>query len=138
MGAKLPGVTICAVFALMAVTAFAHHPFNTEYDWKKPVTLTGTVTKVQWENPHALLFMDAKDADGKMTNWTLEMGSVGALTNAGWKRDTIKVGDQITVDGWRAKNANNRANVKSVTLSNGRELSAASSFVDTLKHKQTE
>jgi len=137
MGVKLASVLMCTAIVFTAVAAFAHHPFSAEYDWKKPVTLTGTVTKLDWANPHVFLYVDAKDADGKMMNWTLEMGSVDALTRAGWKRDTVKVGEQVTVDAWLAKSGTGRANVKSVKLSSGRELTAASSFIDTLQQKAT-
>jgi hypothetical protein len=132
MGVKCASLLMCAAIAFTAVSAFAHHPFSAEYDWKKPVTLTGTVTKLDWTNPHAILHVDAKDADGKQMNWTLEMGSVAALTRAGWNRDTVKAGDQVTVDAWLAKSGTGRANVKSVKLPSGQELSAASSFADTL------
>src|SRR5437762_1863982 len=136
MGAKLAPVLMCVVIAMTAVSAFAHHPFSAEYDWKKPITLTGTVTKIDWANPHAFLYIDAKDPDGKSMNWTLELGSVGALTRAGWKRDMVKAGDQVTVDAWMAKSGPGRANVKSVKLSNGQELAGGSSFVDSLKPTQ--
>jgi len=139
MGSKLAPVLMCIVISMTAVAAFAHHPFSAEYDWKKPVTVTGTVTKIDWTNPHAFLYVDAKDSDGRQMNWTLEMGSVGALTRAGWKRDTLKMGDQVTVDAWMAKSGPGKANVKSVKMSNGRELAGGSSFVDTLRQpKATE
>jgi hypothetical protein len=117
-----------AVILVLTVSAFAHHPFSAEYDWKQPVTLTGTVSKIEWSNPHALLYIDGKDQNGEMKHWTLEMGSPGALTQAGWTRTTLKMGDQITVDAWMSKTKNDHANVKSVKLADGRELSAASSI----------
>jgi hypothetical protein len=137
MGVKTASVLMCAAILLTAVAAFAHHPFSDEYDWKKPVTLTGTITKLEWKNPHAFLYVDAKGPDGKMMNWTLEMGSIDALSSAGWNRDTVKVGDEVTVDAWLAKSGTGRANVKSVKLPSGKELTAASSFIDTLQQKTT-
>ena len=127
MTSRVLGLT-AALF--LAVPLLAHHPFSAEYDWKKPVTVSGTVTKVDWANPHARIFMDGKDASGKTAKWEFEMGGLSGLTKAGWKKDTVKTGDSITVDGWLSKNRPNGANAKSVRLSNGHELSAASSIVD--------
>jgi len=117
-----------AALLVLTASAYAHHPFAAEYDWTKPVTLTGTVSKIEWTNPHAVLYIDAKDENGQTKQWALELGSPSALTRAGWTKDTLKKGDQVTVDAWRAKNKDDKANVKSVKLSNGRELSGASSI----------
>ena len=117
-----------AALLVLTASAYAHHPFAAEYDWTKPVTLTGTVSKIEWTNPHAVLYVDAKDENGQTKQWALELGSPSALTRAGWTKDTLKKGDQVTVDAWRAKNKDDKANVKSVKLSNGRELSGASSI----------
>lgn len=119
-----------AAAALLALTtsAYAHHPFAAEYDSTKPVTLIGTVNKVEWTNPHAYLHIDAKDKSGRMKQWTLEMGSPGALTRAGWTPTTLKKGDQIAAEAWLAKSKDDAANLKSVRLKNGRELSGASSI----------
>jgi uncharacterized protein DUF6152 len=119
-----------ATLLVLAVSAYAHHPFASEYDWTKPVTLNGTVNKIEWTNPHAMLYIDAKDQNGQMKQWTLEMGSPGALIRAGWRRTTLKNGDQVTVEGWLSKSKDDKANVKSVKLADGRELSAASSIGD--------
>ena len=124
-------VFLGAALLALAVSAYAHHPFAAEYDWKKPVTLTGTVTKIEWTNPHAYIYMDGNDQNGQMQHWKLEMGSPGALTRAGWNRNMVKMGDQITIDGWLSKTKNDQANVKSVKLSDGHELSAASSIGET-------
>ena len=122
-------VSIMTVF-LAALPALAHHPFSAEYDWKQPVTVTGTVSKLDWANPHAHLYVDAKDSDGKTKNWTFELGGINALTNAGWSKETVKTGDTVTVDAWLSKSQNNLASVKSIKLQSGRELSGASSIVD--------
>lgn len=119
-----------ALCLLLTVSAYAHHPFAAEYDWTQPVVLKGTVTKVEWTNPHAFLYMDAADKSGAMKHWTLEMGSPGALTRAGWTPTTLKMGDQVTVNAWMSKTKNDHANVKDVKTSDGRELSAASSISD--------
>jgi len=121
-----------ASFALLVLTvsAYAHHPFAAEYDWTKPVTITGKVSKVEWTNPHAFLYVDGKDENGQMKHWALEMGNPGALTRAGWTQTTLKMGDEVTVDAWISKTKSDRANVKSVKLSNGKELSGASSIGD--------
>lgn len=122
-------VSIMTVF-LAALPALAHHPFSAEYDWKQPVTVTGTVSKLDWANPHAHLYVDAKDSDGKTKSWTFELGGINALTNAGWSKETVKTGDTVTVDAWLSKSQSNMANVKSIKLQSGRELSGASSIVD--------
>jgi len=119
-----------AMLLVFAAGAYAHHPFSAEYDWTKGVTLTGTVNKIEWTNPHAFLYVDAKDEKGNARQWKLEMGSPGALTRAGWTRNTVKMGDQVTVDAWMSKSANDRGNVKSVKLADGRELSGGSSILD--------
>jgi hypothetical protein len=115
---------------VLTVSAYAHHPFAAEYDWTKPVTITGKVTKVEWTNPHAFLYIDGKDASGQMKHWTLEMGGLPALTRVGWTKNTLNMGDEVTVDAWLSKSKNDRANVKSVKLACGQELSGASSITD--------
>src|SRR5689334_15180124 len=88
---------------LLTVPVLAHHPFSVEYDWKKPVSLTGTVTKFEWENPHARLFIDVEDETGKTQSWNFELGGLSALLKAGWRKNTLKMGDTVTVDGWLAR-----------------------------------
>jgi len=106
----------------------AHHAFAAEFDADKPVKLSGTVTKVEWENPHAWFYIDVKDAAGRVENWGLEMGSPNILIRAGWGRNTLKLGDAVTVEGSRAKSGANIANAKVVILvSTGQKLFAGSS-----------
>ena len=121
---------LAAFVVAAAVPASAHHPFAGEYDWKKPVTLTGTITKVEWNNPHVQLTVDGKDEGGASGAWTVEMGGPGALSRHGWTKTTLKQGDQVTIDGWMAKAGAQKMSAKSVKLGSGRELFAASSFYD--------
>jgi len=112
---------LCALL-LTAMCISAHHAFAAEYDENKRVTVSGTVTKFEWTNPHAWLYVDGKDANGKLTSWSFEMGSPGGLIHRGWTRMTVKKGDQITVEGFAAKDGTNKANAGPVTLPSGRKL----------------
>src|SRR5262245_29514940 len=114
MSAKLGFLTIVGIVLMLAVPLAAHHPFSSEYDWKKPVTVSGTVTKVDWSNPHPHIYVDVKDNNGKAENWNFELGAIGALSRGGWKKDTLKSGDTITIDAWMSKTNSTMANVKSV------------------------
>ena len=118
-----------AVGALIAVTpALAHHSFSAEYDSKKPVTLKGTVTKVDWMNPHVYFYIDVADEKGDITNWGLEMGPPNGLERAGWTKNTIQIGTEVIVDGTLAKDGSKQANARTVTVAEtGKRLGAASS-----------
>jgi hypothetical protein len=113
---------------LSALSAFAHHSFAAEFDAKKPITLTGTVTKFELANPHARIYLDVRDPSGTVVPWELEMGSVNVLMRGGWTRNTVKVGDTITVDGYLAKDGSHLANLRVITLSDGRKLTGGSSY----------
>ena len=106
----------------------AHHSFAAEFDASKPFNLTGSVTKVVWSNPHAWLYFDVTDAaTQKVTNWAVELNSPNALMRAGWKRDTLKLGDVITVEGSLAKDGSPTGNARSVVTAAGQRLFAGSS-----------
>lgn len=117
---------LAMALGLAAVPALAHHSFAAEYDAAKPVTLTGTVTKVEWMNPHARFYIDVKDDAGKVTNWELELGSPNGLMRRGWTRNSMKPGDTVTVAGSLAKDGSNLANARTVKLTDGRNLFAGS------------
>ncbi|HEY7335661.1 MAG TPA: DUF6152 family protein [Bryobacteraceae bacterium] len=127
---RLNSFTVLAVLgaALAAAPVMAHHSFAAEYDSKKPVKLTGTITKIDWMNPHVYFFMDVEDDSGKVTSWGFEMGPPNLLQKSGWTRNTMKIGDVVIVDGTLAKDGTNQGNARTITLaSTGKRLGAASS-----------
>jgi hypothetical protein len=122
--------TLLAAIGLLVATlpSVAHHSFYAEFDADKPIKVTGAVTKVEWENPHAWFYVDIRDESGKMTNWGFELGSPNLLIRAGWVRSTLKIGDMVTVEASRAKSGANIANAKSVVLNRtGQKLFTGSS-----------
>ena len=101
----------------------------------KPFHVTGTVTKVEWSNPHTHIFVDAKDENGQTANWDFELGGLKKLRDFNWKKDTVKMGDQITISGWKARDGSNHANANMVTLANGTKYAAGSSYFEREKTK---
>jgi hypothetical protein len=113
---------------LAAASASAHHAFSAEYDADRPITLTGTVTLLEWTNPHARLYIDAPNDDGDIVNWDLELGPPNGLMRQGWRRDSLLPGTVVTVEGFRHREKPNIANARSVVLEDGRRVFAGSSF----------
>ncbi len=111
-----------AILFLAAMRISAHHAFASEYDEHKVVAITGTVVMLEWTNPHAWLHVEAKDESGKLTRWSFEMGSPNGLVHRGWTPAQLKKGDQVTVEGFRAKDGRTVANAGIVTMSDGRRL----------------
>ena len=128
MQTRLFFVAAAAVLILAAgVPAVAHHAFAAEFDGSKPVTLKGTVTKMEWINPQAWLHMEVKGPNGKTVAWAIEGGAPNALLRLAWNKNSVPPGTQITVAGFRAKDGSNRANGREVTLANGQKLFIGSS-----------
>ncbi len=109
---------------LAGTTTTAHHAFSAEFDENKPVNIEGTLTKADWVNPHAWLYLDVKDKDGKVTNWAVEMGPPNALLRRGWKRSSMQLGAVIKVEGFAAKNGKDFANATNVTMPDGTKIFA--------------
>ena len=110
-----------------AIPALAHHSFAAEYDRSKPIKFIGKVTKVEWANPHIYFYVDVKDeATGKVTNYACEGGAPNGLYRSGWRKDSLKAGDMVSVDGWRAKDGSNTVNAGSVVLPDGKKVFAGS------------
>jgi hypothetical protein len=121
---------IAAAAVLAVVPAWAHHAFSAEFDAKKPIKLTGTITRIEWINPHSWIHIDVKSPDGTVTNWMVEGGSPNALLRRGIAKETLKEGMAIAVDGYLAKDGSNRANGRDITFADGRKLFVGSSGTD--------
>jgi hypothetical protein len=136
MRAYILGAVAAAAVLLGAGQAVAHHSFAAEFDADKPVTLKGIVTKIDWTNPHVWFYINVKDDDtGEVSNWGAEMGPPHGLQRRGWRRDTLKIGEEVTVSGSLAKNGSKRLNARTVTMTStgarpGETLDAVSSQRD--------
>ena len=132
MKAKVAAFTAAVGLVLTTAGAMAHHSFAAEFDANKPLNLKGVVTKIEWMNPHTYFYLDVTGPDGKVVNWGMEMGSPNGLMRAGWTRNTLKVGDEVTVEGAQAKDGTNVGNAVAVVLvATGKRLFAASSQTET-------
>jgi hypothetical protein len=126
MKSKLLVLSVTMLMSL-GIPAWAHHSFSAVFDANSPIEVSGTVTEVEWQNPHAWIYIDVEDEESGVVNWAFEMGSPNGLRRRGWSRDTVKVGDVISASGYRARDGSNRANLASITLADGREMTGNSS-----------
>jgi hypothetical protein len=120
-------ILLITLIAATAVSGWAHHAFNAEFDGSKPVKLKGVVTKMEWINPHAWIHIDVKDDSGKVTSWMVECGSPNTLLRRGMNKSSVTAGMEILVDGYLAKDGTNRANGRDVTFLDGKKLFLGSS-----------
>ena len=123
-------VAVAGILLSAAAPLLAHHAFSAEFDQSKPIKLSGEITKLEWANPHAWLFIDVKGSDGKAVSWRFEMGAPNALLRAGWSRSDIKPGTAVTISGFLARAGGPVGNAFQVRLPDGRDLFAASSVKD--------
>ena len=128
MRKKLLGITVGGLFAWMPV--WAHHSFTAQFDAKKPVTLKGAVTEMEWINPHAWIHIDVKGADGQNTEWMIEAAAPNALLRRGWTKKSLLPGTEILVEGFQAKDGANRGNGSVITFTDGKKLFVGSSAGD--------
>lgn len=125
MSPKLRRSLVGATAALCALPAAAHHSFASVFDREQPVELTGIVTEIEWMNPHVWFYVDVENATGESESWGFEMGSPNGLIRRGWRHDSLKIGDAVTVAGVRARDGSPRAAVRTVTLATGESLFGA-------------
>jgi len=120
-------MVVSAGLLVAAVPAMPHHSFAAEFDANKPLNLHGTITKIEWTNPHAWFYIDVKGVDGTVVNWGVEGGSPNVLLRRGFNRDSVKLGTEVVVNGFQAKDGSNRLNGNDITLTDGKKLFLGSS-----------
>ena len=128
MNGRLAALLAACAIAGTTLPMSAHHSFAAEFDRDKPITLTGTVTKLEWTNPHARIYIDVKDQKGNVVNWDFELGPPNGLMRRGWNRNSLRQGHVVTINGFLSKTAPHVANARTVKLADGREVFAGSSF----------
>lgn len=121
---------VALALAITPAISLAHHAFSAEFDQSKPVKVQGSISKLEWTNPHAWIFIDSKGTDGKVVTWRFEMGAPNALLRAGWSKTDIKPGTEVTISGFLARAGGSVGNAYQVRLADGRDLFAASSLKD--------
>jgi Family of unknown function (DUF6152) len=120
----IPVAMVC--IGAMALPLMAHHAFGVEFDAKQRVTIKGMVTKIEWSNPHTYFYLNVKEESGRIVNWAFEAAGPNTLAHLGWDRKSMKIGDQVTVTGYRARDASNIASAREVVLADGRKVLAGS------------
>lgn len=126
-----------ALLLIAVVPVLAHHSFQAEFDTSKPVTLKGVVTKVEWMNPHAWFYIDVTTAEGKLEHWQCETGAPIELLRRGWRKNDLKIGDQVTVEAYRAKDSTNTVSARVVTFADGRKVFSGSASDNGPKEQQS-
>jgi len=125
--AFLVAFTVTVLMTVGTLSVNAHHAFTAEFDGTKPVQLSGVVTRMDWVNPHSWIYIDVPQADGSVVKWEIEAGAPNAMFRRGWNKNSIPVGTEIVVEGYRAKNGKNIANGRNVTFPDGRKMFVGSS-----------
>jgi hypothetical protein len=115
---------VAALWVMALAPAGTHHSFSAEFDINKPISLAGTVTQVRWSNPHAWIYIDVKEPDGKVVNWAFELSAANQLYRRGWRREDVAIGAMVTIEGWLARNGTPTANTNTIVLPDGRRLFA--------------
>ena len=129
-------IVIAASLLLMAIPALAHHAFNAEFDGTKEIKVQGTVTKMEWINPHAWIHIDVKNPNGSVTQWMIEAAAPNALLRRGWTKEDLLPGVVINVQGYQAKDGANRANGSIITFTNGKKLFVGSSNPNAIEYEE--
>jgi len=130
MKMKIATLLLVSATVWTAAPVVAHHSFAAEFDANSPIEFDGVVTKIEWMNPHTFFYVDVELEDGSYENWALEMGSPNGLARRGWTRNSLQIGDEVSIVGTRAKDGSTKGNVRSVVLSTGERLFAGSSQND--------